>query len=325
MTQRFSRLFPTLVAPMENNCGSSPECKCCAAIRRARETALFDPLPEYCSPLTPDMQLVNISHDEDGHGLRVELGDDWRRMFHGLSLAGSGLVVTRNMAAILGRHMLYPLLGVTSDGNKGVCDESGLRLDFRQLGAARAIHARRETGHLFGVEFADHQGQVVHRFMLTPKSDLDEYFAWVRLHQACNADRSVMRIKEEREVLPTPFPKLLRHCGGDAFVSVLAECLDRAISLRVTVHSAVAAQRAEFTPRSLQPGDKWGFVSDDSTGLHFQPELFEQVRIEQPLRADGGISMVLRATVEGGATALVLEAGNHAARNVWHAVLDAMA
>ena len=73
MIQRFRRSFTALSSPTTKGCGTGPECPCCAAIRHARDSALFDPLPELCSPLTPGVQLVNVSHSDDGRNVRVDL------------------------------------------------------------------------------------------------------------------------------------------------------------------------------------------------------------------------------------------------------------
>ena len=80
--RRFYRPSTEVLPTTEKACDKGAECKFCAALQRARELELFDPLEELCSPLTPGVQLVNLSHSEDGQTLRVNLGDDWKRMFH---------------------------------------------------------------------------------------------------------------------------------------------------------------------------------------------------------------------------------------------------
>lgn len=324
MSQRLRRLLTSLTSSSAKGCSSGPECKCCAAIRRAREAALFDPLPEYCSPLTPGVQLVNLSHSEDGRNLQVELGNDWPRMFAGLPLAGEGLVMTRNEAAILGRNMKYPALSVTSGGSKGASGEGGLWLNFRGFGSARALHQRRETGHLLGVELADEMGRMVHRFTLTAQSDMDEFFAWVRLHQACSANEPTVWT-EMSEAPALDLGNTVRHCDGDALVSVVAACVDRALPLRATVRGEAVTQRAEFTPRALQPSDEWWFASDDATGLHFQPELFASVAVELQVRDNGETCVAVRAVGEDNATALILESGSVVAEDAWRTLLEATA
>src|SRR5271154_6355994 len=67
-------------------CGTDAKCKFCATLHRARELELFDPLPELCSPLTPGVQLVNISHSYDGRMVSAKLGGLWKRMFEQLPL-----------------------------------------------------------------------------------------------------------------------------------------------------------------------------------------------------------------------------------------------
>jgi hypothetical protein len=105
-------------------------------------------------------------------------------MFEQLPLIGEGLVMTRNEAAILGRRMIFPELAFTTRGTKGASGQGGLWFDFRALGAARAVHLRCESGHIFGIEFADAAGATIHRFTATKASNLDNFLGWVRLHQA---------------------------------------------------------------------------------------------------------------------------------------------
>ena len=324
MIQRFRRSFSPLSSPTSRSCGSGPECPCCAAIRHARESALFDPLPELYSPLTPGVQLVNVSHSEDGRNVRVDLSEDWARMFGQLPGMGSGLVMTRNAATILGRSMPYPALNITSGGGKGASGDGGLWLDFRRLGAVRAVHARRETGHMFGVECADEAGHVVHRFTLTPESAMDEFFAWVRLHQACTAHRPASWVDEDEPAAPES-AETVRQCDGGSLVSVAAACLDRAVPLRVTVRGAAATQRSEFIPRVLRPSEEWWFDSDDETGLHFQTDLVANLSIEQQPAYDGESRVALRAMVADGATALILEAACGPAEEAWRTLLEATA
>jgi putative heme degradation protein len=190
----FRRLRHPLAATAIEDVGgtSSVQCKCCAARQRVRAEALFDVLPEWNSPLTAGVQLVNLSHTEDGGILRVALGADWSRMLSTLSLTGSGLVMTRNEGAIVGHRMVIPPLHLAGDGKKAAGDGGQLLLDFRHFGTAYAIHIRRKVGHVFGVEFEDTAGHTIHRFTLTPESDMDEFFAWVRLHQACAAHSSAV-------------------------------------------------------------------------------------------------------------------------------------
>jgi putative heme degradation protein len=305
-------------------CAGEPGCPSCAAIERARRQTLFDPLPDLRSPLTPGVQLVNLSHSEDGRSLRVDLGADWGRMLSQLPFIGEGLVMTRNSAAILGQRRPYPMLRVTSNGGKGANGECGLWLNFRHLGAARAVHRKRATGHHFGVQFADENGHLIHRFTLLSESNMDEFFAWVRLHQACTA-QPPSGWQEEADELSAPHAgRALRGCDAGALTSVFAACVERALPLRVTVRGPAATQRAEFVPRSLQEAADWWFASDDGTGLHFQPELFTRIAVEAHGAGLHENQVTLCALAEDGA-ALVLEASTPAAEDAWRGLLEATA
>jgi hypothetical protein len=323
MISRFQIVASEAESPAPELETRPPECPCCAAIRRAREISCFDPLPEWHSPLTPGVQLVNLSHTEDGTELRVDLARDWARMFAQLPEMGGGLVLTRNAGAMLGRRMRYPALTVTSGGSKAANGEEGVWLDFRRLGSARAGHRRLEAGHLFGVEFADCEGRMAHRFNLTARSRLDEFFAWVRLHQACSACPPVPARPEE-QLAPPMAPRALRACGAGVLGALVTACMEHQVPLRATVSGPAARQRAEFTPRALQPCDPWWYVSDDETGLHFEPARFGKVMLEEHAGEVGSRFALRAATAEGG-DALLLEAVSFGAEETWHRLIESAA
>ncbi len=317
MTPRFSPPFsaPDSPAPCEGSC------RCCLALRRARTLALFDPLPEWNSPLTPGVQAVNLSGSEDGRSLRADLGLDWPRMFSQLPLLGPGLVVTRHAAAILGRRMSYPELSVTRGCVKGASGESGLWLDFRRLGSAMAWHRRRETGHVFSVEFSDETRQAIHCFSLSPGSDLDAFFDWVRLHQACSVEQPGAT---DADSAPEDAHAFQRPSDSGALIAILAACREQELPVRVTVTTPAVRHRATFVPTGLQHFDDWWFASDDHVGLHFQPKHFAAVEVVHG-RDDSARRPALRCRTEQPHSALLVEPGEGTPEAAWLGLLHAMA
>lgn len=306
----------------DSGCSSGVPCKCCAVRDRAREIALFDVLPEWNTPLTAGIQLANLRCSEDGLVLWADLGTDWARKFSTLCLAGIGLLMTCNEAAILGNRTAIPPLHLASNGAKAAGHGGRLLLDFRHLGSARAVHIRRQAGHVFGVEFADAADNTIHRFTLTPESDMDEFFAWVRLHQACSAHPSIAWEEDEVDSPASAHPAdLLQECDGATLESIVIACIERAVPMRVTVRNVAVTQRAEFTPRSLNYSDNWRFVSDDTHGLNFQPDGFARVILEA-LPCE---SRRLRAIPADGLGSLLLEAATPAAEDSWRLILEAVA
>jgi hypothetical protein len=156
MTNRLRRCLTEVSSTNQKAGAKDVECEFCTVLRRTRELEVFDPLPRLCSPLTPGVQLANLSYD--GKVLRAELGVHSKRMFEQLPLIGDALVMTRNQAVILGRYMTFPELAFTPHGFKGASERGGLWFDFRRLGVARAVHLCSESGHVFGIEFADRGG-----------------------------------------------------------------------------------------------------------------------------------------------------------------------
>jgi hypothetical protein len=240
MIHPFDRSFSEGSPAAEEACGTDVKCKFCAILHRARELELFDPLPELCSPLTPGVQLVNLSCSADGQILHVHLGHHWKRMFEQLPLIGEGLVMTRNEAAILRRRMSFPELAFTTRGTKGASGQGGLWFDFRALGAAHAVHLRCESGHIFGIEFTDAAGATIHRLTATKASNLDNFLGWVRLHQACSGGGSAAG--ERGSCLDRPAN------GGGALVPLFAACCEHRLRIQATVHTSAVVQRACFIP-----------------------------------------------------------------------------
>lgn len=301
-------------------CGEDAECKYCATLRQARELELFDQLPELCSPLTPGVQLVNLSHSNNGQLLYAKLGRQWKRMFEQLPLVGDGLVMTRNEVAILGRRMTFPELAFTAHEIKGASEQGGLWFDFRLLGAARAVHLRGESGHLFGVEFADGAGLPIHRFNLTPSSDLSLFLSWVRLHQGCLGDLDGCAPVGHDDT--SPESQALESTGGvDAMVSMLTKCCECRFGVRATVHTGAVVQRVHFVPQSVQAIGDWWFAADETVGLHFCSAKFGAANTSLQ-RNDSGPRLLLYGPTDSLKPALVLEPGDESQAATWCELLE---
>lgn len=320
MSKRISRSPADPAARRAGDCRDRKACVCCAAIRRAQARSLFDPLPEWRSPLTPGVQGVNLSCSMDGLSIYTELGRDWPRMFAHLTAVGAGMVMTHNLAAVVARKMPYPALTVTSSGLKAASGAGGLCVNFAQLGSARAMHLRRAGRHIFGVEFCDLEGRLVHRFTPTAENVGDAFFDWVRLHQACSAEQHFW-IDEGDDVFPDEgAPARRRLTDAGAMASTLAVCAERAIAVNATVVSVGIRQRATFTPLSIQRDGDWWFVSDDDAGLHFHPLLLSSAEVIR-----SGDAMALRCGLADDVDGwLTLEAAPETPTEQWTEALQTL-
>jgi hypothetical protein len=316
MFQPFDRPSSEDSPAAEEGCGRDAKCKFCATLHRARELELFDPLPELGSPLTPGVQLVNLSHSGDGQILHVRLGRHWKRMFEQLPLIGEGLVMTRNEAAILGRRMTFPELAFTTRGTKAASGPGGLWFDFRSFSAARAVHLRCEFGHIFGIEFADAAGATIHRLTATKASNLDNLLGWVRLHQACSGRGCAAGEQERRLNGPA-------H-GGGCLVPIFTACREHQLRVQATVHTSAVVQCAHFIPQSLQAVEDWWFASDDLVGLHFCTTEFTHAEIARQLNGHGP-RLLLYSHQNAAEPALVLESSDGRQAINWSALLHSMA
>jgi hypothetical protein len=316
MIQPFDRPSSEGSSAAEEACGRDGKCKFCGTLHRARGLELFDPLPELCSPLTPGVQLVNLSYSDRGQILHVHLDRHWKRMFEQLPVIGEGLVMTRNEAAILGRRMTFPELAFTTRGTKGASGQGGLWFDFRALGAARAVHVRCESGHIFGIEFSDASGATIHRFTATKASNLDNFLGWVRLHQACSGSGSTARERGRHPDGPAN--------GGGALVPLFAACCEHRLRVKATVHTSAVVQRACFIPQSLQAVNDWWFVSDDLVGLHFCTALLTHARIDRRLKVRDQRLLFYNHT-DAPEPALVIESSDERQAVTWCKLLDSIA
>lgn len=301
------------------------ECPCCLALRTARERTLFDSLPEWRSPLTPGVQRVNLTGSEAERTLYVALGHNWARMLAQLPQVGRALVMTRNAAVILGRRMIYPEFELTSDGSKGANGQASLWVDFRRLAMARAVHRRCDAGHIFGVEFADEEGRIVHRFTLTPESHYDAFFEWVRLHQACTIEDDRWEDLESAAPLAEAVRPERRSDAG-AVAAVLAACREQQLPVQAIVAGHGVRHGATLTPTSIHREGSWWFISDEWAGVHFDPELLSHVEIvEWRTAASAASHLALRCSSEEMDGVLVLAPATDTPADEWRSVLQTLA
>jgi hypothetical protein len=323
MSHRFDRSLIEVSPTTTETCGKNLECKLCSALRRARERELFDPLPQLCSPLTPGVQLVNLSYTYDGRMLCVRLGNDWMRMFRHLLLIGDGFVITCNETANIGQCMTYPELAFANRGARGASVRGGLWIDFRTLGAARAVHLRCDSGHILGVEFADVSGHTIHSITATPLSDLDQLLAWVRLYQACS-EPSRESSKAEKHDTAGGNDDMERVVSTDAILCILAACCERRLAVKATVLSSAVIQRNQFIPQSLEALGDWWFASDNIVGLHFRPSQFACAKIAtQPNELAPRLLLYSRTNTDK--PALVLDSSDTSQAVTWSELLHSNA
>jgi putative heme degradation protein len=262
------------------------------------------------------VQLVNLSWSADGQLLHVHLGRHWKRMFEQLPLIGEGLVMTRNESAILGRRMTFPELAFTTRGTKGASGQGGLWFDFRTLSTARAVHLRCESGHIFGIEFADATGATVHRLTATKASNLDNLLGWVRLHQACSGRGSAAGEPGRRLNGPAN--------GGGSLIQLFAACCEHRLRVQATVHTSAVVQRAHFIPQSLQAVEDWWFVCDDLVGLHFCAAQLTHPRITRGINGRGP-RLLFYHHADAPEAALTLESNDQQQAVSWRELLRSVA
>ncbi|MBE7157522.1 MAG: hypothetical protein INR62_03645 [Rhodospirillales bacterium] len=244
-------------------------CRCCAALAVARAQSLFDPHPGWHSPLTPGVQRINLSHSEDGREIWAVLGTDWPRMFVQLPAIGAAQAVTFGAGAILSRRLRRVHFAPAKNGVECVGDHGRLHLNFERFAFAQAVHLRRAAGHSFGVEFMDSDGETMHALMLTHASDFDAFFAWVRLHQACDSDPDLPFAEAAPSGVESPVPAWL-PCSRQDFTAALEASIASAARFRASVANAAVIQVLDLVPTHFIQDRGWTTICDGSNCLHLR-------------------------------------------------------
>ena len=255
-----------------------PLCRCCAALAVAREQSLFDPHPCWHSPLTPGVQRINLSHSADGREIWAALSTDWPRMFAQLPSVGAVQAVTFGTGAILSRRLRRVHFAPAKNAVECVGDGGRLCLDFERFAFAQAVHLRRAAGHSFGVEFMDAEGETLHTLMLTHDSDFDTFFAWDRLHQACDSDPVLSFAVAAPCYAEHPVSAWL-PCSRQNFTAALEASITRATPFRASVANAAATQVLDLVPTHFIQDGGWTTICDGLNCLHLRHDLLAR-RVE---------------------------------------------
>jgi len=293
-------------------------CTCCSARHSAISSDYFDLTHDRFRPVassTPAWIAGNCT-------LQTTLRSDWPRLLSQLSTVGPGLMMSGNPAATLCSRHPYPMLHFAAR-TRAANSEAGLWLDHTALGAARVTHSRRGKTNFLNVEFADTAGRTVHRFDLTPDSNLEAFFHWMRLNQA-SAPHALLSGCAGTETTVEPVPPLAQPADSSLLVAVLTQCKRRAISIRATVLAGPVIQRVLFTPKSVQPVDDSLFASNEFAGLHLHRESITQLKITPPLGEKYFASPALHLDTTDGPSAVVLEMGNSAQAAEWNSVVHGL-
>lgn len=266
----------------------------------------------------------------------ADLGSDWAKMFSQLPPLGSCMVATRNAAAILQRRTRYPSLTTTVGGDKGA--GGGLWLDFRLLGSARALHLRRESGHLFGIEILDESGWCVHTITMTDESDLDAFFDWVRLHQACAAQHKHTWPSANRgdatsaaaAAAGATGPSMTtvntsHHTITVPLMDILEDCVRHRFPLQVTVPGSAAVHRLEFTTEWIHTDGDWSVLAGEETAFHFHSHLRGGTTMQEDLQREGQSKLILHAITDSARTVAHISVADPALEPAWNACIARLA
>ncbi|WP_084400667.1 ChuX/HutX family heme-like substrate-binding protein [Terrimicrobium sacchariphilum] len=226
------------------------------------------------------MKAVSPTHIRvRGARMEVSLHDQWPQMLYGLKAWGEVLVITRNGSAVLGQTREYPELRFSHDFIHARSPEDAFDMDFPPFHSARLVVEERGEHFAYYVEFLDGRGDVLHKVCTTNASDMEQVLIWTEFHQGLSRpDESPMAALAHRWRRVQQ-----RHWFGieeaeevqeNSLSLLLLEARKRRFPIRLMTGNEGVVQAATMIPQRLVPSNGWMFCSDDTTGLHYDPETF---------------------------------------------------
>ncbi|HEY8899626.1 MAG TPA: hypothetical protein VIM61_04385 [Chthoniobacterales bacterium] len=261
-----------------------------------------------------------------GECCSIRLWNEFAQMLHGAPKLGEVLVVTGNEGAILGERREYPALTFSENFLRAQAVDGSLDIEFVPWGGGAVVcHHHGGSGASQTIEFRDCTNAVIHKVCLTGSSLPDRFVEWVEHHQA---------IGEFTNAAPAPAfapsrwqTVQQRHwldydevveLPGQALEGILQYACEQEATLRVVVGNEGIVQSSELTPRSVRARGSWLFTSDDTVGLHFDPDRLSTQVLHGPAARNGRhASLQFKSFSEDGALRLALAAPAGMAEDEW--------
>lgn len=226
----------------------------------------------FSSPLLVCADPDSMDFQRDCVAVRLET--DWRSMLDALPDFGRVLTMTSGGGCVLGRFDEYPRLRYHHKLPLAADATSSFDFDFSVWRSARAAHSKTDGGNVFAIEFFDPSGNVLHKVCLTPDSDLNAYLGFVEEFQAQGWETEIEgTMSPVVPVQSAPAKGAHLSVAGAALPALFDRFATEGRPLRAIAGNDGAVQGHEFTPRSLRGLTRGLFLSDEQTGIHWEPSL----------------------------------------------------
>lgn len=219
----------------------------------------------------------------EGKRSLVSLQTDWPALFEDIPSFGRVLSICRNRYAVLGRLGEYPRMFFPACGHCAGSPDGTLNLFLAPWHQASATVKEKPGGALYGAEFLDRFGDVLHKICLGADSHYEAFHDWTLRHQASPAAHA-----EASRPPASPLHNVATLCPSrsifleeGALKSLFHQTIRAKIRLRLVVGNEGMVQGADMTPECLEENAQWIFVKDPDTGLHLRTERLSELVLEK--------------------------------------------
>ena len=221
------------------------------------------------NPLLAAGNLTNAQMN--GGRALIPLLPRWAVLFRGVRTFGRVVYVCVNRGATLGHLGPYPEIWSTPCGQSGWDEDRGLKFFFSGWARGFVTVEQQVADWLYAVEFQNFHGEVIHKVLLTPESNLDAFLWWLKINQASNClsgsapeKRSFDRVRAPFDVPPAS------QLSVDILRDLLRTMIETETRIRISVENDGLKQSLSITSSRLREDRSSIYFGDEETGLQLR-------------------------------------------------------
>ena len=236
------------------------------------------------NPLLAARDLTNVQIV--GDRAVIPLLPRWPVLFRGLRTFGRVVYFCRNRGAALGRLGAYPAIWTTPCGRNASDGDRSLKFFFPAWASAFVTVEQQEADWLYGVEFLDFHGDMIHRVFLTSGSDLDAFRWWIDINQASNPRAGLgLEVRSPaRGRDPTFRARPLGHLSWDNFRRLLRAMIETEACVRISVANQGLVQSVSIRPSRLREDRSTIYFGDEAVGLQLRVNQLAEISLYRSTR-----------------------------------------
>ena len=223
------------------------------------------------NPLLAAGNLANAQ--TNGGRALIPLLPRWAVLFRGVRTFGRVVYVCVNRGATLGHLGPYPEIWSTPCGQSGWDEDRGLKFFFSGWARGFVTVEQQVAGWLYAVEFQDFHGEVIHKVLLTPESNLDAFLWWLKINQAsnCLSGSAPEKRSFDRVAGRAPFdvPRA-SQLSVDILRDLLRTMIETETRIRISVENDGLKQSLSITSSRLREDRSSIYFGDEETGLQLR-------------------------------------------------------